>query len=247
VPAEERDWFKALMHVAGQAGAFSEEHGHYCEFWANAVVRHICLAMGKRFVEAGAIDKVDDIFFLNGDEVNFFVASPEYHEIRAIVNARKKEWEEWCKEDRPIIIGDISQEEAMGFLMSANDPAVMECAIGRFPQPKPELKADLYGIPVSAGVAEGSARCVSDLRELTQVQPGEILVCPVAQPSWTPVFSLIKGVVTAQGGTLHHAAIMGREYGVPVVSNVFDGIGQIKTGQRIRVDGTQGVVYILDK
>ena len=247
VPAEERDWFKALMHVAGQAGAFSEEHGHYCEFWANAVVRHICLAMGRRFVEAGAIDKADDIFFLNGDEINFFVPSPEFHEIRAIVNARRKEWEEWCKEDRPIIIGDVTQEEAMGFLMSAKDPAVMECAIGRFPQPNPELKADLYGIPVSAGVGEGPARCVSDLRELTAVQPGEILVCPVAQPSWTPVFSLIKGVVTAQGGTLHHAAIIGREYGVPVVSNVFDGIGQIKTGQRIKVDGTQGVVYILDK
>ena len=79
------------------------------------------------------------------------------------------------------------------------------------------------------------------------IQPGEILVCPVAQPSWTAVFGLIKGVVTAQGGTLHHAAIIAREYGLPAVSNVFDAIGQIKTGQRIRVDGTQGVVYLLDK
>jgi pyruvate,water dikinase len=132
-------------------------------------------------------------------------------------------------------------------MMSAKDTPIEECAIGRFPQPKPELKADIFGIPVSDGVAEGPARCVKDLRELTEVQPGEILVCPVAQPSWTAVFGLIKGVVTAQGGTLHHAAIIAREYGLPAVSNVFDAIGQIKTGQRIRVDGTQGVVYLLDR
>jgi pyruvate,water dikinase len=247
VPVEEQDWFKAMMHVAGLFGAFSEEHAHYCEFWANAMVRRICLAIGRRFVKAGSLDHVDDIFFLNGDEVNVAIFSPEHIHVRHIANARRKEWEEWQKEERPVILSKLSQEEAIGFMMSAKDTPIEECAIGRFPQPNPELKADIYGIPVCSGVAEGPARVVKDLRELTQVQPGEILVCPVAQPSWTPVFGLVKGVVTAQGGTLHHAAIIAREYGVPAVSNVFDAIGQITTGRRIRVDGAQGAVYFLDK
>ena len=249
VPVEERDFFKVMMNVAGQTGAFSEEHGYYCEYYINALIRRICLAIGKRFVKAGALDHVDDIMFLNGDEVNFCSPSPEFHDVRSIVKFRKKEWEESCKEERkrPISIGKLGPQEGMGYLMSAKDSTIIDIAIGRMPKPKPELKADLYGIPVSAGVVEGPARCVSDFRELAEVQPGEILVCPAAQPSWTSVFSLLKGVVSAHGGTLHHASVIAREFGIPAVSNVFDGIGKIKTGQRIRVDGTQGVVYFLDK
>jgi pyruvate,water dikinase len=247
VPDEQRDWFEALLKVAAAAGPFSEEHGHYCEFWAHAMIRRCCLAIGRRFVKAGAMDKAEDIFFLNGDEVYNGIFCPEYLNIRSIVNQRRKDWEQWCQEEHPPIIGNVSQEEAMAFMLSAKDPCVMECGFGRLPQAKEDLKADLYGIPVSAGVAEGLARKVNTVTQLIEVQPDEILVCPVADPSWTAVFSLIKGVVASQGGALHHAAIMGREFGIPVVSNVFGEIKKIKTGQRIRVDGNLGVVYILDK
>jgi pyruvate,water dikinase len=247
VPAEQQDWFEALMKVAAAAGPISEEHSHYCEYWANAMVRRCCLAIGRRFVQAGALDKADDIFYLNGDEVNRFIFCPEYVNMRTIVNERRKNWEEWCKEEHPPIIGNLSQQEAMAFLLSAKEPCIMECGFGRFPQVREELKADLYGIPVSMGVAEGLARQVTTLEQLIEVEPGEIVVCPAADPSWTAVFSIIKGLVAGQGGALHHAAILGREYGIPVVSNVFDGIKRIKTGQRIRVDGDLGVVYFLDK
>jgi pyruvate,water dikinase len=247
VPAEQRDWFEALMKVAAAAGPFSEEHGHYCEFWSHAMIRRCCLAIGRRFVKAGAIDKAEDIFFLNGDEVYSSILCPEYLNIRSIANQRRKDWEEWRQEEHRPMIGNVTPQEAMGFMLSAKDPCVMECGFGRLPQVREELKADLYGIPVSMGVAEGPARQVTTLEQLAEVQPGEIIVCPVADPGWTPVFGYIKGVVAGQGGALHHAAIIGREYGIPVVSNVFDGIKKIKTGQRIKVDGNLGVVYILDK
>lgn len=247
VPAEQREWFESLMKVAAASGVLSEEHSHYCEYWANAMVRRCCLAIGRSFVQAGAMDNAEDIFFLNGDEVKAFIFCPEYVNMRVIVNERRKNWEEWCKEEHPPMIGNLSQQEAMGFMLSAKDPCVMECGFGRLPQVNEELKADLYGIPVSRGVAEGPARHVAEVDELIEVQPGEIIVCPSADPSWTPVFGIIKGLVAAQGGALHHAAIIGREYGIPVVSNVFDGIKMIKTGQRIKVDGDLGVVYILDK
>jgi pyruvate,water dikinase len=247
VPAEEKDWFEALMKVAAAVSPLSEEHAHYCEFWAHAMIRRCCLAIGRRFVKAGAIDKAEDILFLNGDEVYSSIFCPEYLNIRSIVNQRRKDWEEWCQEEHRPMIGNLTPPEAMAFMLSAKDPCVLECGFGRLPQVREELKADLYGIPVSMGVAEGPARQVTTLEQLIEVQPGEIIVCPVADPSWTPVFGFIKGVVTAQGGTLHHAATIGREYGIPVVSNVFDGIKKIRTGQRIRVDGDRGVVYILDR
>ncbi len=247
VPADQKEWFEALMKVAAAASPISEEHSHYCEFWANAMVRHCCLAIARRFVQAGAMDNVEDIFFLNGDEISLFIYNPEYVNMRAIVNERRKNWDEWCKEEHPPMMGDLSQQEGMAFLLSAKDPCIMECGFGRFPEVREELKADLYGIPVSAGVAEGPARQVASLGELVQVEPGEIIVCPAADPSWTAVYSIINGVVASQGGALHHTAIMGREYGIPVVSNVFDGIKKIRTGQRIKVDGDNGVVYFLDK
>jgi pyruvate,water dikinase len=83
--------------------------------------------------------------------------------------------------------------------------------------------------------------------DLKQVQPGDILVCPGTNPAWTWVFGIAKAVVTDRGGTLSHAAIIGREYGIPTVVNTFEGTAKIKTGQRIRVNVREGAIFILDK
>jgi phosphoenolpyruvate synthase/pyruvate phosphate dikinase len=115
------------------------------------------------------------------------------------------------------------------------------------PEVKPELNADLYGICGSGGVAEGPARVILEEAQLDEVQPGDILVAASTAPSWTPVFGLLKGVVVDRGASLSHSAIVSREYGIPCVINVFEGTKKITTGQRIKVDGDNGVVYILDK
>jgi phosphohistidine swiveling domain-containing protein len=81
--------------------------------------------------------------------------------------------------------------------------------------------------------------------ELHQVQEGDILVAPTTYPIWTPVFYKIKGVNVDPGASLSHAAIVGREYGIPVVMNVFEGTSKIKSGQKIKVDANLGVVFIL--
>jgi phosphoenolpyruvate synthase/pyruvate phosphate dikinase len=96
-------------------------------------------------------------------------------------------------------------------------------------------------------VAEGPARVIMTYSQLDEVQSGEILVCPGTNPAWTPVFGLVKAVVSDRGGTLSHTAIVGREYGLPTLVNTFTGTSTIKTGQRIRVDATEGALYILDK
>jgi pyruvate,water dikinase len=88
---------------------------------------------------------------------------------------------------------------------------------------------------------------VRDVNEIGQVREGEILVCPVTAPSWAPVFGKIKAAVSDIGGTMSHAAIVAREYGMPAVVGTGQATARIKTGQRLLVDGDRGVVRILDE
>jgi len=108
-----------------------------------------------------------------------------------------------------------------------------------------ELKADLYGAAAAPGIAEGTARVIMSADRLAEIEPGEILVAPGTSAAWSVCFNIIKALVTDGGGALSHPVIMAREYGIPCVSGCLEGTGRIKTGDRIRVDGNLGVVYIL--
>jgi phosphohistidine swiveling domain-containing protein len=249
VPEDQRGWFQALLGLAQRAGSFSEEHNHYLDLYTHALMRRSCLAIGKKMAEAGAIDDPEDTFFLMPDEIRAVAIVPSGFNYRPIVERRRQEWEGWCKSENPpaILKEGFTMDDAMGVLVQSNDPIALKVVVGSMPVPDPELNADLYGICGSAGVAEGPARVILDEDQLDEVQPGDILVAMSTAPSWTPVFGLLKGVVVDRGASLSHSAIVSREYGIPCVINVFEGTKKIKTGQRIRVDGDKGVVYILDK
>jgi len=102
----------------------------------------------------------------------------------------------------------------------------------------------LVGLPVSAGTIEGRARVVLELAE-ADVEPGDILITAYTDPSWTPLFVAIKGLVTEVGGLMTHGAVIAREYGLPAVVGVEHATRLIRDGQRIRVHGTDGYVQIL--
>jgi pyruvate,water dikinase len=87
---------------------------------------------------------------------------------------------------------------------------------------------------------------LKNVNDIGQVREGDILVCPVTAPSWAPVFGKIKAAVSDIGGTMSHAAIVAREYGLPAVVGTGQATKRIRTGQRVRVDGDRGVVTILD-
>ena len=95
-------------------------------------------------------------------------------------------------------------------------------------------------------MVEGIARVLTSADEIGDIQDGEILVAPITAPSWAPVFSKIQATVTDIGGMMSHAAIVCREYGVPAVTGTAYGTQNIKTGQKIRVDGSAGTVTILE-
>jgi phosphohistidine swiveling domain-containing protein len=249
VPAEQRGWFEQLMRLAQKSGIFSEEHDHYLDLYTHAMMRRSALGLGRRFVKVGALDDPEDMFFLIPDEVRRAGINPDQFDLRYIVARRKADWKEWQKTPNPpaVLAPGFDLDQAMGVLVKSNDPIALKVVVGSMPQVRPELKADLYGTCGSPGVAEGPARVIMNEDELHLVKEGDILVAASTSPSWTPVFSMIKGVVVDRGASLSHAAIVGREYGIPVVMNVFEGTGKIRSGQRIKVDANLGTVYILDK
>ena len=102
----------------------------------------------------------------------------------------------------------------------------------------------LVGLPVSAGIVEGRARVILDMTD-AELEPGDILVTTYTDPSWTPLFVAIKGVVTEVGGLMTHGAVIAREYGVPAVVGVERATQLIHDGQRIRINGTDGYVEML--
>jgi pyruvate,water dikinase len=102
----------------------------------------------------------------------------------------------------------------------------------------------LIGLPVSAGTVEGRARVILDMAE-ADLEDGDILVTAYTDPSWTPAFVAIKGLVTEVGGLMTHGAVIAREYGLPAVVGVEDATRFIRDGQRIRLNGTDGYIEIL--
>jgi pyruvate,water dikinase len=249
VPQEQRGWFEQLMRLAQKSGVFSEEHDHYLDLYTHAMMRRSALGLGRRWVQEGAIDDAEDMFFLQPDEVRRAGINPDQFNMRYIVERRKAEWEGWCKNPNPpaMLKEGFDLDQAMAVLVQSNDPIALKVVVGSMPQVRPELKADLYGTCGSPGVAEGTARVIMSEDELSLIQEGDILVAASTSPSWTPIFSMIQGVVVDRGASLSHAAIVGREYGIPVVMNVFEGTAKIRSGQKIKVDANMGTVYILDK
>ncbi|WP_069163740.1 aminotransferase class III-fold pyridoxal phosphate-dependent enzyme [Nocardia altamirensis] len=105
----------------------------------------------------------------------------------------------------------------------------------------------LTGLGCSPGVVEGTVRVLTSLRDIGQLRTGDILVTQFTDPGWTPALGLVAGVVTEVGGMLSHAAVIGREYGIPAVLNVAGATQVLRSGQRVRVDGGAGTVEVIDQ
>jgi phosphohistidine swiveling domain-containing protein len=207
------------------------------------------MGVGARFAKEGAIDTRDDILFLIPDEVRRAGINPGMFNLRSLVERRKADWKQWCAQaPAPAFMKEgFTFEDAMGGLVGSMDPIALKVVVGSMPVVRPELKADLFGVCGSPGTVEGTVKVVWTEAELSKIVKGDIMVAPTTSPSWTPVFSILGGVIVDRGASLSHAAIVGREYGIPVVMNTFQGTTVLKDGMRIRLDANMGAIYILDK
>ncbi len=245
VPEARREEFMALLRSAQACNVIASEHEFYFDMMVWAIGRHLGMEFGSRATNYGMINKPGDIFYITGWELSYYFLSRQ--NFKELVSRRKKLQKLYQSEQpRLPILGGAPPEEAFGRAFKAGDYQVMKVVVGTIPKVKPELKADIYGVPASRGVAEGIARVVIQPEELKEIRKGEILVCAASFPSWTWAFSLIGAAVADSGGIASHTAIVSREYRIPAVINAHTATTTIKTGQRIRVDGNEGAVYILD-
>jgi pyruvate,water dikinase len=239
VPVEQRGWFSLLLKGAQNSCFWNEDHPIILDFQVCAIGRWITREWGRRFTEAGCLDDPEDVYFLMPEEMRKAFIPLERINLRPYAEARKKEWQENLKKQPKPFFGDVERAAEM----IAHDPSISVSV--QAPIVRPELKADLYGAAAAPGVFEGTARVVMHEKQLSEVKPGDILVAPGTSPTWTAVFEIISAVVADGGGATSHAVIVAREYGIPCVAGCVEATQKIKTGQRIKVDGNLGVVYIL--
>ncbi len=195
------------------------------------ILRERILEAGRELVTGGVIDRPGDLFLLHIDELQALAAG-DPRDWRTLITARRLAWE---RERRRRQVPRLLFSDGEAFYGGALEPAEA---------PAEENGGVLIGVPVSPGVAEGSVRVVLDPKGV-QVLPGEILVCPATDPGWTPLFLTAAGLVMELGGMMTHGSVVAREYGIPAVVGVHQVTTRLHTGQRVRVDGSTGEVFLL--
>lgn len=250
---EDKEAFMGKLGLARTVFPYIENHNFYIEHWLHSVFWRKMKELSQIFVEAGFWPEVDDIFYLKRDEVPTVIFDlstgwatgagdrgskywpREIARRKGIVEALRGwtpppalgEPPETITEPFTIMLWGITSDSVNKWLSGGDDDG------------------GLSGFAGSPGTVEGLARVVKSAAEIDDVLPGEILVCPITAPSWAPAFSRIGAAVTDIGGMMSHAAIVCREYGLPAVVGTGFGTQKIKTGDRLKVDGTLGTVTIL--
>jgi len=239
LPQEQKGIWLALLRGSQVFQVFGEEHPLYIEMPSVTTHYRIIREVGKRWERKGTIEHWRDIFHLSAFEVFNHIIIYRDLDYRKLVERRKKLWEENNRKaaDEPNYWGDPTQAEV--------DPVLRKVS-GYGTTVRVTAGAIAAGIPGAPGIAEGVARIISSPKECNQIKDGDILVCEMTTSAWLPIFSNIKGVVSDWGGSLCHAAIVAREYGIPAVVSCKDATRRIKNGHGIRVNGNKGLVYAVD-
>jgi pyruvate,water dikinase len=189
--------------------------------------QHVALSIVSiikdEFVHAWFSRETADIYYLTFEELREVVRTNKLD--HQIINKRKAEYKSYEKLTPPRVITSDGEIIA-GEYKRENLPA-----------------GAIAGLAVSAGVIEGRARVILNMED-AELEEGDISVTSFTDPSWTPLFVSIKGLVTEVGGLMTHGAVIAREYGLPAVVGVENATKLIKDGQRIRVNGTEGYVEI---
>jgi rifampicin phosphotransferase len=183
------------------------------------------LGEAGRLVEAGVLRTPEDSFYLTFQELHEIVRAGRVDD--QLIPRRKEAFRAYQVLTPPRVL--TSEGEVLTGSYKRDDvPA-----------------GALVGLAVSAGTIEGRARVILDVAEATGLQPGDILVTAYTDPSWSPLFVAVDGLVTEVGGLMTHGAVIAREYGLPAVVGVEHATHLIRDGQRIRVHGTEGYVELL--
>lgn len=256
---EDRKAFEGAYNTIRTIYRYAEDHLFWVEHWFHTIWFSKIRELGKILKDSGMVKEVDDIFMFNRYEIPQLLTEVatgwalgvdiplrgSYY--KAKVEKRRKILDAAKNWNPTPALGVPPEEVAEPFtimLWGVTTDKVKEWLKGVDAVSGGDV-SEIKGFAASAGTAEGPARVLKLLKDLVDLKPGEIIVCPSTNPSWAPVFTKIKAAVTDIGGLTSHAAIVCREYGVPSVTGTGVATSVIKTGDIIKVDGDTGVVTIV--
>jgi rifampicin phosphotransferase len=188
--------------------------------------RRLFMEYGRRLMEKGLLERQDDVFFLSKEEV-FAQTGADAPDMKKAIKSRRREFERYRDMLPPKFLrGNIDFDDAVDVDENART---------------------ITGTSASPGIATGTIRVVETIGALSAVEDGDILVTLNTDPGWTPVFSKIGALITETGGILSHGAVVSREYRIPAVTAVRNATHLLKNGQKVRVDGNEGIIYLLEE
>ena len=230
--------FEELYEAARHNLAVTEDHNYYIDCLGVTVLRLPLLEMGRRLASRSLLGEADDVFMLYLPELE--AALLRGADCKALTSMRREEMRRAAVTVPPATVGtpepmDLSDPFAQAMLGKMMGLGAFE------PSEEPSV---IKGIAGSAGLARGVAKVVRSLAEASKLEPGDIMVCEMTTPPWTPLFSTVAALVADTGGVLSHCALVAREYRLPAVVGTQIATKTIRDGMVITVDGTQGIVRI---
>ncbi|HET6869938.1 MAG TPA: PEP-utilizing enzyme, partial [Solirubrobacteraceae bacterium] len=248
-----RTSFNDLLNLSRTVFPYVEEHKFFCDYWFltrwwNKIREFGALLARNDFLEDG-----EDVFQLSRYEVASALDELVLTWATGGVPLGPKHWPPIAARRKELLkkLNDWTPPPAIGVTPEAvTDPMTIMLwgvTTERVQEWARQVEGGttLNGAAASPGVVEGAARVVKSVDQIGDVRDGEILVCGSTSPAWAPIFSKIRATVTDVGGVMSHAAIVAREYGLPAVVGTGRATAAIRTGQTIRVDGTEGTVTVL--
>jgi len=238
-PGEGRENLQTALDLSLRMNPLTPDHHFYIDQGTNARLRILLIAIGKKLVQAGLLEDPEDVTYLRYNELRLLMTNPTSIDARPLVSQRRDERER-AYYLRPREWVGTATKTALAFPYNA-----LWGFPEKFYKEPPTKTGEVRGLAASPGVIEGQARNVTSLEQFDQVHEGEILVCRMTNPAWVVLFTKIVGLVTDAGGVTSHPAVVSREFGIPAVVGTSNATERIKTGDRIRVNGSTGVVEVL--
>ena len=238
IPDDLRPQFDGMLQMSQQFLPISEDHNFTIDQRFSSVIRYGVLRLGDKLVADGALSDREDVCYLTHDEIGEIAEGRDTSDLADLVRERRQQFMQQRTITPPPAIGTPPPADM------PPDPLVTK--FFGFGVQQDDDPSTITGYPASNGAVTGVAKVVMTLDEADKVEPGDILVCRMTMPAWTPLFGIVSAVVSDSGGPLSHCAIVAREYGIPCVAGTQVGTSLIEDGKTVRVDGSTGIVTLLD-
>ena len=230
--------FETLLKAAQIAAIVHEDHNFWIDQRMFYHLRRIIVECGTRLAQAGMLENSSDVFYLSADEL----LNNRDTLFHSFVQDHKAEMEHFSHVTPPPMLGTMP-----AFEMTDDSSMIRALFKGELNPAKSNHGETnkVKGLAGSAGVVRGTARVIRSLAEAGKLQPGDVLVAPVTEPQWTPLFATAVAIVTDGGGVLSHSAVVAREYRIPAVVGTGNATSIFEDGQLLEVDGNAGIVRLV--